>query len=172
MDDWLVKINGVDYCEDVERMTKVAGDFAKKSNYVINGCICAIDGWIVKIRKPSISKDLYNSSNPKSFFSRKGFFGINVQAIVDSKEHIMYQNIHSHGAVHDSTVFKNNGFYKWLEKNWLKLVEVQFYFVAYTIKSFLLTTFDNAIHGTPEDNFNCFLSSSCLWLSVPLVRLI
>lgn len=59
LDDRLVKINGVDYCEDEERMAKVACEFAKRSNYVMNGCIGAIDGWIVKIRKPSITKDLY-----------------------------------------------------------------------------------------------------------------
>ena len=163
LDDRLVKINGIDYCEDDLRIAKVAREFAKKSNNAINGCIGAIDGWIVKIRKPSISKDLYNSSDPKSFFSRKGFFGINVQAIVDSKKRILYRNINSRGAEHDSTAFKNSAFYKWLEKNWQKLVDGQFYFVgdsAYAIKSFLLTPFDNAIHGTPEDNFNFFHSST------------
>lgn len=163
LDDRLVKINGVDYCEDEEHMAKVAGEFAKRSNYVINGCIGAIDGWIVKIRKPSSTKDLYNASDPKSYFSRKGFFGINVQAIVDSKKRILYRNINSRGAEHDSTAFKNSGFYKWLEKYWQKLVEGQYYFIgdsAYAIKSFLLTPFDNAVHGTTEDNFNFFHSSS------------
>ena len=106
LDDRLVKINGVDYCKDEECMAKVAGDFAKRSNYVINGCIGALDGWIVKIRKPSISKDLYHCSHPKSFFSRKGFFGLNVQAIVDSKKRILFRNINSRGAEHDSTAFK------------------------------------------------------------------
>ncbi|KAL7481190.1 hypothetical protein ACHAW6_006867 [Cyclotella cf. meneghiniana] len=41
--DRLVKINGIDYCEDKERMSKVALGFAKKLTFIINGCIGAID---------------------------------------------------------------------------------------------------------------------------------
>jgi hypothetical protein len=163
LDDRLVKINGIEFCGDEERMGKVAREFAMKSNFVINGCIGAIDGWIVKIKKPSRTKDLFNCSDPASYFSRKGFFGINVQAIVDSNKRILFRSINSRGAEHDSTAFKNSNFYKWLEKNWKKLAEQKFYFIgdsAYAIKSFLLTPFDNAVHGTPEDNYNFFHSSS------------
>ena len=42
-------------------------------------------------------------------------------------------------------------------------MEKGLYFVgdsAYNLKSFLLTPFDNAFHGTPEDNYNFFYSSS------------
>jgi hypothetical protein len=105
LDDRLVKINGVDYCHDEEHMAKVAGEFAKRSNCVINGCIGAIDGWIVKIRKPSRTKDLYNASDPKSYFSCKGFFGINVQAIVDRKKRITNRpgaNLHHPKSINDN----------------------------------------------------------------------
>lgn len=163
LDDRLVKINGIDYCEDDERMSKVALDFATASNGILNSCIGAIDGWIVKIRKPSITKDLFNMSEPGTYFSRKGFYGINVQAIVDRKKHILYRNIINRGAEHDSTAFKNSTFYTWLMDNWKSLAEKGFYFIgdsAYAIKSFVVTPFDNAVHGTPEDNFNFFHSSS------------
>ncbi len=33
-------------------MNVVARDFADGSNHVFSGCIGAVDGWIVKIRKP------------------------------------------------------------------------------------------------------------------------
>jgi len=162
LDDRLVKINGVDYCEDDKRMEEVARGFAVASKNVINGCIGAIDGWIVKIRKPRRWKDL-RGGDPATFFSRKGFFGINVQAIVDRKKRILYRNIIHRGAEHDSTAFKHSNFYEWLEKNWKKLAEKGLYFIgdsAYAIKSFLVTPFDNAVHGTPEDNYNFFHSSS------------
>ncbi len=162
LDDRLVKINGVDYCEDDNRLRKVARDFATASRNVINGCIGAIDGWVVKIRRPRRWKDL-EGGDPASFFSRKGFFGINVQAIVDRKKRILYRNIMHRGAEHDSTAFKNSNFYDWLVKNWNKLAEKGFYFIgdsAYAIKSFLVTPFDNAVHGTPEDNYNFFHASS------------
>jgi hypothetical protein len=63
-----VKINGIEFCGDEERMGKVAREFAMKSNFVINGCIGAIDGWIVY-------------SDPASYFSRKGFFGQQMNSI-------------------------------------------------------------------------------------------
>jgi hypothetical protein len=162
LDDRLIKINGIDYCDDNERMEEVARGFAAASKNVINGCIGAIDGWIVKIRKPRKKKDL-NGGDPATFFSRKGFFGINVQAIVDRKKRILYRNIIHRGAEHDSTAFKHSNFYQWLETNWKKLAEKGFYFIgdsAYAIKSFLITPFDNAVHGTKEDNYNFFHSSS------------
>ncbi|KAL7501986.1 hypothetical protein ACHAXN_000114, partial [Cyclotella atomus] len=114
--DCLVKINGIEFCGDEERMGKVAREFAMKSNFVINGCIGAIDGWIVYIEKVSLGN-----------------------------KRILFRNINSRGAEHDSTAFKNSKFYKWLEQNWKKLAEEKFYFIgdsAHAIKSFLMTPFD------------------------------
>lgn len=161
LDDRLVKISGIDYCSDIDRMEKVAFEFSRGSNGVINGCIGAIDGWIVKIIKPSKTRD--GVKNPASFFSRKGFFGINVQAIVDKKKRILYRQILSRGAEHDSTAFKNGALYQCLMNNWRFLALKGLYFIgdsAYALKSFLLTPFDNVLHGTSEDNFNFFHSSS------------
>jgi hypothetical protein len=73
-------------------------------------------------------------------------------------------NIESRGAKHDSTVFKRTGLYKWLmDNNWYELNRRGYYFIddsAYSIRSFLLTPYDNAMHGTADDNFNFFHSSS------------
>ena len=71
--------------------------------------------------------------------------------------------IQSRGAEHDSTAFKNSKLYTWLMGNWEWLKNKGFYFIgdsAYSLKSFLLTPYDNVLHGTPEDNFNFFHSSS------------
>jgi hypothetical protein len=160
LDDRLVKINGVNYCKDEARMQAVALDFARASGGVINGCIGALDGWIVKINKPTKSDGV---SNPKSFYSRKGFYGISVQAIVDSKKQILFRSIESRGAEHDSSAFKHTELYTWLVQNWEHLARKRFYFIgdsAYSLKSFLLTPYDNTRHATPEDNYNFFHSSS------------
>ena len=103
LDKHLVNIHGSEYVHDEERLEKVALEFARSSNGMFNGCIGAIDGWIVKIRKPT-AKD--SVCNPASFFSRKGYFGLNVVAIVDRKKRVLYQVIQSRGAEHDSTAFK------------------------------------------------------------------
>ena len=69
LDDRLVKINGLEYCQDEARMNEVALGFARGSGGVLGGCIGAIDGWIVKIIQPS-QRD--NVMDPKFFYSRKG----------------------------------------------------------------------------------------------------
>ena len=126
----------------------------------MNGCIGALDGWIVKINKPTKRDGI---ANPKSFYSRKGFYGVSVQAIVDKKKRILFRSIESRGAEHDSSAFKHTDLYTWLLENWAHLARKGFYFIgdsAYALKSFLLTPYDNARHGTADDNFNFFLSSS------------
>jgi hypothetical protein len=146
LDDRLVKINGTDYLNDEDRLQKVALEFSRSSGGIFNGCIGAIDGWIVKIRKPSI-KD--NVSDTSSFFSRKGFFGLNVVAIVDKKKRVLYRVIASRGAEHDSTAFKSSKLYGLLMNKWQWLKEKGYYFIgdsAYSLKSFILTPFDGVRH--------------------------
>jgi len=63
LDDNLVKINGIDYMNDDERLQKVALEFARSSDGLLAGCIGAIDGWIVKIRKPSLRDGVTNPSS-------------------------------------------------------------------------------------------------------------
>jgi len=153
-------INGVEYVNDDAMMNEVAMQFSNASNGVINGCIGALDGWVVKIQKPSRKDNILNAT---SFYSRKGYFAVNVQAIVDKKKRILFRSIMSRGAEHDSTAFKNSSLYTWLIQNWQSLVSKGYYFIgdsAYSLKSFLLTPYDNAVHGTSEDNYN-FFHSSC-----------
>ena len=110
LNDRFVKINGMQYCLDDERMSKVALDFARASNGILCGCIGALDGWVVKIQRPQVRRD--KVQNPVSFYSWKGFFGVNVQAIVDKKKRILFRSIISRGAEHDSTAFRNDPLYK------------------------------------------------------------
>ena len=154
-------INGIEYVKDEERLATVATQFAQGSGGIINGCIGAIDGWVVKIKKPTREKD--NVTEPSSFYSRKGYYGLNVQCIVDKKKRVLFRTVKSRGAEHDSTAFKNTHLYKYLVDNALWLCSKGYYFIgdsAYALKSFLLTPYDNAYHGTPEDNYNYFHSSS------------
>ena len=53
LDDKLVKISGADYMNNEKRLEEVALGFMRKSNGVVAGCIGAIDGWLVKIIRPS-----------------------------------------------------------------------------------------------------------------------
>jgi hypothetical protein len=76
-------IDGVKYCSDDNHMKSVALQFCESSLGIINGCIGALDGWIVKVQKPLKSDGV---NNPQSFYSRKGYYGVNVQAICDKNK--------------------------------------------------------------------------------------
>jgi hypothetical protein len=47
--------NGVAYCQNDAKMQEVAMQFSCASRGVINGCIGALDGWVVKIQKALLS---------------------------------------------------------------------------------------------------------------------
>ena len=78
------------------------------------GVIGAIYGWIMKIKRSTSRAGVMNLP---SLFSRKGFFGINVQVIVDKNKRILYRDIASRGAEHDSTAFKHTPLYHWCLRN-------------------------------------------------------
>ncbi|KAL7461520.1 hypothetical protein ACHAXS_001940 [Conticribra weissflogii] len=155
LDNNLVKISAAKYSQDEKQMDDVALQYTISSNGIICGCIGAIDGWIVKIARPTRKRD--QVSNPSTYYSRKGYFGLNVQAIVP------FWSILSRGAKHDSTAFKNSKFYEGLMEKWVQLADLGFYFIgdsAYGIKSFLLMPYDNVCHGSAEDYYNFFHSST------------
>jgi hypothetical protein len=60
--------------------------FQRLRNSPFYGVIGAIDGIAVAIRAPSPSE----CPNPRSIFNRKGFFAINVQAVVGADYSVLY----------------------------------------------------------------------------------
>jgi hypothetical protein len=83
---------------------------------------------------------------------------------VDKKKRVLFRSIESRGTEHVSTTFKRTGLYQWLiNNNWCELRRRGYYFIGnsvYLLRSLLITPYDNAMHGTAEDNFNFFHSSS------------
>ncbi len=82
---------------------------------------------------------------------------------MDKQKKILFRSIKLTGAEHNSTAFKATTLYKWLLINWRKLASKGLHFIgdsAYSLKSFILTSYDNTAHGTPEDNYYFFLPSS------------
>ena len=164
--NWIIgtnigKMDIVGYMNDDEAMKKVALGFARRSNGVLRGAIGAIDGWLVKIQRPWKIRD--NVKDPASFFSRKGFYALNVQCMVDDRKRVLWSSFSHRGSSHDSTCFRESCFYKHILKPLQnKLFALSFFILgdsAYAIESFILPPYDNAKSKSAEDAFNFYQSS-------------
>ena len=90
----------------------VLGFLRDLSGGILTGAIGAIDGWLVKIQRPNSYHD--GMTNAVPFFSRKSFYALNVQCIVDDRKQVLWARYNSKGASHDSTCFKNSDLYQML----------------------------------------------------------
>ena len=72
------------YLNDIEAMNYLSHGFTPRSNGFLKGCIGAIGGWLVKIRRPTSWLD--GPNNPVPLYSRKGCYALNAQCIVDHRK--------------------------------------------------------------------------------------
>ncbi len=63
------------------------------------GCV---DGILVKIKMPTAAE----TPKPVQFWTRKGYFALNVQAIVDARRCFLFLTMDCPGSVHDSVAFQ------------------------------------------------------------------
>ena len=159
--DDIISINGKMYLNDMIHMKDVARTFEEHCRCgAFRGCIGALDWLLVKIKRPGSNDHV---ADPGDFFSRKGLYAINCQVIVDRYKRVLYKSILCRGAEHDSSAFKASDIYEilneqreTLEKEGLHLIGDS----AYALRSYLITPYDNGIHGEFNDNFNFYHSSS------------
>jgi hypothetical protein len=154
-------LNGKDEIDS--ELDKISFEFGSKTNFIMKGCIGAIDGWMVKIRCPSWTEVV----NPGKYYSRKGFYALNVQVIVDKKKRILWRTIGEKGSAHDSKVFNESNLGKFLLETADDFYGRGLYLIgdsAYALRSYLLTPYDNAQPGSKEDCFNFYLSSNRIYV--------
>lgn len=164
--DKVISFEGLAYFDNIEKMQQESRKFQKCGSHggIFSGVVGALDGWLVKIRRP---RDDDRAGHIGSYFSRKGFYAINVQAIVNQDKRIIWRSIKCKGSEHDSTAFKKTALHQKLVEKFMFLLEKGYYIVgdsAYAIRSFLLTPFDNAAPGTPKDAFNYHHSTCRIWV--------
>jgi hypothetical protein len=169
MQHWIChsKVIPINYYTQVlnsqEGQDKIRKNFSSKSDGIFSGCIGALDGWLVRIRCPKLSE----VDNPGKYFSRKGFFAINVQVIVDKNKRVLWRYIGEKGSSHDSLVFNESKLGRNLVDLASELRAKGLYIVgdsAYAIRSYLLTPYDGAQPNSKEDAFNFFLSSMRIYV--------
>jgi hypothetical protein len=164
--DEVIKFEGLDYLENIPFMLENAKAFSSTGCHqgIFSGVIGSLDGWLVKIRRPRKSDMVGDIA---SFYCRKGFYAVNVQAIVNKNKLVLWRSIKCRGAEHDSNAFKKSELYKKLLQKASDLRDLGLYFVgdsAYSIRSFLQVPYDNAVPQSAEDCFNYHLSTCRIWV--------
>ena len=155
-------INMDAYLNNPEALERVSHGFAQRSNGILVGAIGAIDGWLVKISKPSRRWDGH-IKNVVGFFSRKGFYALNVQCLVDHEKKVLWAKINNKGSSHDSSCFRDSTLYNKLIDISNELYAKGYYLLgdsAYAIESFIIPPYDSTKPMTPEDHFNFYHSSA------------
>eukprot|EP00873_Tetraselmis_striata_P024392 jgi/Tetstr1/444656/TSEL_032504.t1 len=87
---------------DTDLLKTMAEEMQARSGWVMSGCIGAVDGMALRIAKPTKAA----VKNVKHFRNRKGFFGINLQAVADARMRIVYFDLSTQGSTHASLAWK------------------------------------------------------------------
>ena len=120
-----------------------------------HGCIGAIDGIAIKILKPR------EEELPRNFRSRKGFFALPLQCVVDGKYRILCFSLRCAGSTHDNMLFDVSNLSAMLLAGHIPF---EFWIVgdeAYICMEQLITPYPGTVAtpGSDESTFNYFLSS-------------
>ena len=104
--------------------------------------------------------------DPGNYYCRKGFYALNVQAIVDKKKQFLWSYPSNKGSTHDSAAFCGSKLYDLLKETAKELYNRGLFIVgdsAYGLAPFLLVPYDQAELKEDvlqaKDSFNYHLSS-------------
>ena len=79
--------------------------FSRGGHNPLRGCVSAVDGIAIRIRGPQVAE----VPNPSSYWTRKGYFAINLQAAVGGNYKVQFLLTVTAGSCHDSTAFSACG---------------------------------------------------------------
>ena len=138
-----------------KELRRAAQSFATSRNEVnpLPGCIAAVDGLSVALNKP---ERLYN---PASFWCRKGYYAIPVQAVVSSEYKFMAVSVACTGSTHDSMALKMSHIGRYIDAQsipfgyWIAADD------AYMVCDNLVTPFRKSMLNKYTESFNFFQSS-------------
>ena len=99
------------------------------------------------------------------FFSRKGFYTLNVQCIVDDKKRVIWLLYKHKGGSHDSSCLRDTELYQHFHSIKERLYGLGYYLLgdfSYALESFILIPYDSPRPKKPADDFNFYHSSACI----------
>jgi hypothetical protein len=97
--------------KDHHGLRQISDGFASFSNGIFEGIIGALDGIAIRITCPKESEGIRNAG---SYWTRKQFYALNVQAICDSKKRFTWVSTGHQGSMHDSMAFHGTKLNEWL----------------------------------------------------------
>jgi len=162
---WLQVVNALDndpFLDNIhfpstpEQFASQSELFSRGGHNPLRGCVSAVDGIALRIHRPRVAE----VPNPSSYWTRKGFFAMNVQAAVGGDYKVQFLSTVTAGSCHDSTAFSACGLAELLDGgDGLP----QGYWVAgdytYVASLRLLTPWPGNNLPWEEDSFNYYHSS-------------
>ena len=134
---------------DEKGMEERAEFFGRRTGGIMGGCVGCIDGLFVETIKPS-------TDNSMHYTSRKGKFGVNVQAICDHKYRFTWMSALATGSTHDSAAWGLTELYDQIG------IIVPYYIngdAAYPASEVMLVPFKGISLSMDKDAFNYFQSA-------------
>lgn len=143
--------------------------FARDGRNPLRGCVSAIDGLAVRIRRPSVR----DAPNPIAYYNRKGFFAVNVQAAVGADFKVQFLSAIATGSCHDSVAFSASGLSRHLAEDgslpdgyWVAADD------AYVAGRRVLTPWPGRNLPWERDSFNYYQSSARIFVEQTFGQLV
>ena len=146
-------LNGIPTEEKELRAMAVNFAESRPHSNPLPGCVAALDGIQIAIDKPR------EDMNPLHFFSRKGFFALTLQAIVDSDYRFLSCSSLAVGGTHDSLAFRLSSLSSFINAGnlprgfWIAADE------AYRCTNYIIIPFSRPSASLYQDGYNFFQSS-------------
>ena len=150
----------IKFPSDHQEQLKIAQDFQQKSTPGFAVCVGALDDMLVWMEKPTDKECEMSKVNSKKFHcARKSKFGMNLQALCDSKRRFLFCGIGFPGSSSNHLAWESCAFKRMVEKEgFLAAGLCIFVDNAYINSTYLATPFTNA-SGT-RDDYNFFSFSA------------
>ena len=148
----------ISYPSDHDKQRAIAEKFRMKSGAGFDCCAGAIDGILVWIHKPTDADCANAGCSPGKFFcGRKHKFGLNCQAVCDSRGKFLDMSIIYPGSTSDCLAFEGMSLFSRLENGLLAPGLCLFGDNAYLNSIFMATPF-SGVSGGSKDAYNFYHS--------------
>ena len=158
----------ISYPESLDAQREIAAGFERASTPKINNCAGAIDGILIWMQKPSLAEARASGIDQKKYLcGRKHKFGLNCQAVADSRGQFLDVSIIYGGSTADCLAFEGSDLYKRLENGLMKKdfngqhPYVLFGDNAYLNSSYMATPYPNVANNPAHksnDKYNFYHS--------------